>query len=289
MKNILLFLGLVGLTFHSCDVIEEPVRIEKNPYLENTYGPAPSFSVPTEATKNVLVEEYTGHLCGFCPEATALVLALDETLGNRMVTVSIHAGTLAEPSPGLFSSDYRTEAGNLYWAQLGGGLNPSARIDRVGGLTNFYYLDPGNPDSWQSIINSQLNVSTPVALQGIADYIPNDNKINIHINSHFVESYSGSLNLVVLLVENHIISPQEDYTATPSEVEDYEHEHVLRTAVTEPMGNALITAPNAGTSITKSFTVPVSSTWNGQNMAVVAYLLDPVTNEIINAMEVYAQ
>ncbi|MFN4884921.1 MAG: Omp28-related outer membrane protein [Bacteroidota bacterium] len=289
MKNILLFLGLVGLTFHSCDVIEEPVRIEKNPYLENTYGPAPSFSVPTEATKNVLVEEYTGHLCGFCPEATALVLALDETLGNRMVTVSIHAGTLAEPSPGLFSSDYRTEAGDLYWAQLGGGLNPSARIDRVGGLTNFYYLDPGNPDSWQSIINSQLNVSTPVALQGIADYIPNDNKINIHINSHFVESYSGSLNLVVLLVENHIISPQEDYTATPSEVEDYEHEHVLRTAVTEPMGNALITAPNAGTSITKSFTVPVSSTWNGQNMAVVAYLLDPVTNEIINAMEVYAQ
>jgi hypothetical protein len=206
-----------------------------------------------------------------------------------MVTVSIHAGTLAEPSPGLFSSDYRTEAGDLYWAQLGGGLNPSARIDRVGGLTNFYYLDPGNPDSWQSIINSQLNVSTPVALQGIADYIPNDNKINIHINSHFVESYSGSLNLVVLLVENHIISPQEDYTATPSEVEDYEHEHVLRTAVTEPMGNALITAPNAGTSITKSFTVPVSSTWNGQNMAVVAYLLDPVTNEIINAMEVYAQ
>ncbi|MFM9422033.1 MAG: hypothetical protein RIR06_494 [Bacteroidota bacterium] len=289
MKNILLFLGLVGLTFHSCDVIEEPVRIEKNPYLENTYGPAPSFSIPTEATKNVLVEEYTGHLCGFCPEATALVLALDETLGNRMVTVSIHAGTLAEPSPGLFSSDYRTEAGDLYWAQLGGGLNPSARIDRVGGLTNFYYLDPGNPDSWQSIINSQLNVSTPVALQGIADYIPNDNKINIHINSHFVESYSGSLNLVVLLVENHIISPQEDYTATPSEVEDYEHEHVLRTAVTEPMGNALITAPNAGTSITKSFTVPVSSTWNGQNMAVVAYLLDPVTNEIINAMEVYAQ
>ncbi|MBM3448075.1 MAG: Omp28-related outer membrane protein [Bacteroidetes bacterium] len=289
MKNILLFLGLVGLTFHSCDVIEEPVRIEKNPYLENTYGPAPSFNVPTEATKNVLVEEYTGHLCGFCPEATALVLALDETLGNRMVTVSIHAGTLAEPSPGLFSSDYRTEAGDLYWTQLGGGLNPSARIDRVGGLTNFYYLDPGNPDSWQSIINSQLNVSTPVALQGIADYIPNDNKINIHINSHFVESYSGSLNLVVLLVENHIISPQEDYTATPSEVEDYEHEHVLRTAVTEPMGNALITSPNGGTSITKSFTVPVSSTWNGQNLVVVAYLLDPVTNEIINALEVYAQ
>ncbi len=289
MKNILLFLGLVGLTFQSCDVIEEPVRIEKNPYLENTYGPVPSFNVPTEATKNVLVEEYTGHLCGFCPEATALVLALDETLGNRMVTVSIHAGTLAEPSPGLFSADYRTEAGDLYWAQLGGGLNPSARIDRVGGLTNFYYLDPGNPDSWQSIINSQLNASTPAALQGIADYIPNDNKINIHINSHFVESYSGSLNLVVLLVENHIISPQEDYTATPSEVEDYEHEHVLRTAVTEPMGNALITAPNAGTNITKSFTVPISSAWNGENMAVVAYLLDPVTNEIINALEVYAQ
>ncbi|MFM7721406.1 MAG: Omp28-related outer membrane protein [Bacteroidota bacterium] len=289
MKNVLLFLGLLMLTFHSCDVIDEPVRIEKNPYLENTYGPAPTFTVPTEAVKNVLVEEYTGHLCGFCPEATALVLALDQTLGSRMVTVAIHAGTLAEPSPGPFSTDYRTEAGDLYWAQLGGGLNPSARIDRIGGLANFYYLDPGNPDSWQSIINSQLNVSTPAALQGIADYIPNDNKINIHINSHFVESYPGSLNLVVLLVENHIISPQEDYTATPTEVEDYEHEHVLRAAITEPMGNSLVNAPTSGTNITKSFTVPISSAWNGQNMAVVAYLLDPVTNEIINSLEVYAQ
>jgi hypothetical protein len=289
MKNTLLILGFFGLIFHSCDVIEEPVRIEKNPYLENVYGPAPLFNVPSEATKNVLVEEYTGHLCGFCPEATALVLALDETLGSRMVTVAIHAGTLAEPSPGLFSSDYRTEAGDLYWAQLGGGLNPSARIDRVGGLANFYYLDPGNPDSWQSVINTQLNEQTPVALQGVADFIPNDNKINIHIHSHFLQSYEGSVNLVVLLVENHIISPQEDYTATPAEVEDYEHEHVLRTAVTEPMGNALINSPGAGTNVTKSFTVPVSSNWVGENITVVAYLLDPVTNKILNSLEVYAQ
>ncbi|MFM7770213.1 MAG: Omp28-related outer membrane protein [Bacteroidota bacterium] len=289
MKNNIVFAILASTFFWGCDVIDEPVRVEQNPYLENQYGPAPSFNIPTEAVKNVLVEEYTGHLCGFCPEATALVLALDESLGSRMVSVSIHAGTLAEPSPGLFSADYRTEAGDLYWAQLNGGLNPSARIDRIGGLSTFYYLDPGNPDSWQSIINSQLSTISPVALQGVADFIPNDNKINIHINSHFLNNYSGDINLVVLLVENHIISPQEDYLANPTEVEDYEHEHVLRTAITEAMGNALVSSPQAGTNITKSFTATIPTAWVGTNLTAVAYLLNPVTNEIINSIELAAQ
>ena len=275
----------MSLLFGACDKIENPVTVAKNLYREDLYGAAPSFDIVSTPTKNVLFEEFTGHLCGFCPPSTYLALQLDSTLGERMVTVAIHAGSLAETGGTLFQTDYTTPVGNIYWAQLNGGFNPTARIDRMGGLSHFEYLDPANPSSWQSIVTDRMNAATPVALQAKCDYIASDNVFNIHMNSQFTQEYTGNVNLVVLLVESHLISAQEDYSQTPAEIEDYEHEHVLRTNVTEPMGNLLENSPSAGFSKTNSFTIPVSPNWNPSNMTVIGYLVDVNTHEVLNAVE----
>jgi hypothetical protein len=105
------------------------------------------------------------------------------------------------------------------------------------------------------------------------------------MNTQFLQAYSGNVNLVVLLAENHIISAQEDYSQTPSEIEDYEHEHVLRTNVSEPMGNQIASNPAAGFSTTTSFTIPLKSTWTPTNMTVIGYLVDTDTHEVLNAIE----
>jgi hypothetical protein len=285
MKKISFYLLGLALFFGSCDRIENPVTVAKNKYREDLYGPAPSFMAVTEVEKNVLFEEFTGHLCGFCPPSTYLALELDTALGERMVTVAIHAGSLAETGGTLFTTDYTTPAGNLYWAQLNGGFNPSARIDRLGGLSSYEYLDPGNPSSWQNIVTNQLNAYTPVQLQAQCEFIETDNVFNIHMNSQFLEGYTGNINLVVLLVENHLVSPQEDYSQTPSEIEDYEHEHVLRTNVTETMGNLVVNSPAPGFSSTMSFTIPIQSNWEPTNMTVVGYLVDANTHIVLNAVE----
>ena len=285
MKKTFLSLLAVALFFGSCDRIENPVTVAKNKYRDDLYGPAPTFTAATVAEKNVLFEEFTGHLCGFCPPSTLLALALDATLGERMVTVAIHAGSLAETGGTAFQTDYTTPAGNLYWSQLNGGFNPTARIDRLQGLSHFEYLDPANPSSWQDIVTSQMNTSTPVALQATCEYVVSDNVFNIHMNSQFLQAYTGNVNLVVLLVENHLISPQEDYSQTPSEIGNYEHEHVLRTNVSEPMGNLVINSPTAGYSATTSFTIPAQSNWEPTNMTVVGYLVDANTHAVLNAVE----
>jgi hypothetical protein len=285
MKKSSLFILGLSLFFAACDQLENPVTVAKNKYREDLYGPAPAFSGATVATRNVLFEEFTGHLCGFCPPSTALALALDATLGERMVTVAIHAGSLASTGGTLFQTDYTTPAGDLFWAQLNGGFNPTARIDRLGGLSSYEYLDPANPSSWQNIVTTRMNVATPVALKANCEYVAADNVINIHMNSQFIDGYSGNVNLVVLLVENHIISAQEDYSQTPSEIEEYEHEHVLRTNVSEPMGNLVVNNPAGGYSSTNSFTIPLQGNWVPTNMTVIGYLLDSSTNEILNAIE----
>jgi hypothetical protein len=285
MRNTILYFSAFALLFVSCDRLENPVTVAKNKYREDLYGQAPTFPTATVAEKNVLFEEFTGHLCGFCPPSTSLALALDAELGERMVTVAIHAGSLASTGGTLFQTDYTTPVGNLYWAQLNGGFNPTARIDRLGGLSSYEYLDPANPSSWQDIVTNQTNAATPVQLQANCEYVAADNVFNIHMNSQFLEAYNGNVNLVVLLVENHIVSPQEDYSQTPSEIEDYEHEHVLRTNVSEPMGNLVISNPSAGFSATTSFTIPSKNNWEPMNITVIGYLVDANTNAVLNAVE----
>ena len=284
MKKTMLSFLAFALLFGSCDQIENPVSVVKNRYLEELYGPAPLFPSANEATRNVLFEEFTGHLCNACPASTSLVLDFDTLLGERLVTVAIHAGTLAETGGDDFQTDYTTLAGNIYWSQLNGGFNPSARINRLGGLSNYMYIDPSNLAIWQDPITTEMNSSTPVVLQAQCEYLSNNNVFNIHMNSQFIEGYTGNVNLVVLLVESHLISPQAVTPGGPY-IYDYEHEHVLRTNVTEPMGNLLINNPSAGYSSTNSFSIPLQANWVPTNMTVVGYLVDANTHAVLNAVE----
>lgn len=285
MRKIFFTIVTAALLWSGCDQLENPYTYVKYRYMDEKYGPAPSFNFEEGMTKNVLVEEFTGHLCGFCPKSTKLVNELDSVLGERMVTVSIHAGSLAQVSAPPFDTDYRNAVSNLYWGQLQGGFNPCARIDRQGGISNFVWLDADNPNSWADIIQSAKNETPKAGIQLQADFVAEDNVINIHAASQFHENLSGQYALVVLLVESDIISAQEDYDQTPSEVLEYEHKHVLRDAVTQAMGNFIADAPKEGDIFSQSFTYPLPTNWKGENMTVVAYLIDQSNNAVINSSE----
>jgi hypothetical protein len=285
MRKIFFTIVTAALLWSGCDQLENPYTYVKYRYMDEKYGPAPTFNFEEGMTKNVLVEEFTGHLCGFCPKSTKLVNELDSVLGERMVTVSIHAGSLAQVSAPPFDTDYRNAVSNLYWGQLQGGFNPCARIDRQGGISNFVWLDADNPNSWADIIQSAKNETPKAGIQLQADFVAEDNVINIHAASQFHENLSGQYALVVLLVESHIISAQEDYDQTPSEILEYEHKHVLRDAVTQAMGNFVADAPKEGDIFSQSFTYPLPTNWKGENMTIVAYLINQSTNEVINSSE----
>jgi hypothetical protein len=282
MRNIFFSLCLAfgSVLFSSCDEIENPIITFPSIYNEAKYGPAPEFTTLENPTKNVFIEEFTGHLCGFCPPATALVKQLDEELGPRLIPLSVHAGTLAVVSNPPFDADYNTEVGDIYWAQLEGGFNPAARIDREGGLSNFYV-----DNAWEANINSALTQPANAALQIIADVVEEDAVVNIHVHHQFLNSLPGSYNLVVLLAESNIISPQIDYDQTPSEIEDYEHNHVLRDGVTGAAGIPIATDPAANSTGVTSFTKALKNSWVANNCTVIAFIIDNSTQEVVNAVE----
>ena len=105
-----------------------------------------------EHTRVVLLEEFTGHLCVNCPEATKLSNDLKETYGNKLLLLAIHAGDLAEPSTAPYDNDLRTTAGTSiynYFAPIG---VPTGMVNRTefGGSVVLF------KDSWEPAIKALI-------------------------------------------------------------------------------------------------------------------------------------
>jgi hypothetical protein len=279
-KTLVLFATAIVLIFNSCSDTDDLVVVIQNQYLESVYGPAPTFTPIANPVKNVFLEEFTGHLCGFCPPATALANQWNEDLGERLVLMSIHAGTLAVAGSEPFDANYNTEVGSVYWGQLEGGFNPSARINRVTGIANAYpYAD------WLDMINAELADAPDAAMQMQVSYVPTDGILNIHTHTQFVNALSGSYSLLLFVVESHVISPQEDYNMDPTEIMDYEHNHILRDAITGAYGLPISANPAALSEVAKSFSYPMNSSWVAENCTVIAAVVDNANGEILNVVE----
>jgi hypothetical protein len=138
MKNfkiLFLFFALV-IFFSACEKITPP-------YKESKGG----GNDTTGVLKNVLLEDYTGHTCVNCPTAAVIAHDLKNLYGDRLIVMAVHAGYFADPHPGIFENDYRTQAGNEWNTFFGFQNYPSGLIDRV----------PNAPGDYSALIQVNTN------------------------------------------------------------------------------------------------------------------------------------
>lgn len=77
---------VVILLLASCDLVENPI-IPQGTYRHDLYGPDPAFSQP-EVVQNVLLEDFTGHTCGYCPVGNQTAATLLENNEDRIAVVA---------------------------------------------------------------------------------------------------------------------------------------------------------------------------------------------------------
>ncbi len=112
------------------------------------------------AEKVVILEEFTGHLCVNCPEATILAHDLKVTYGEQLVLLSIHAGDLAVPSTSPYEADYRTGPGTAIYNEflpLGVPAGLVSRTKYDGSYTMF-------KDSWEPAIQALISQPQDVSI-----------------------------------------------------------------------------------------------------------------------------
>jgi len=276
MKKTIYLLAILGLILGACDKIDEP-------YLEETGGTAPG---PGEKVRKVLLEEFTGHLCQNCPEATKLARDLKQVYGEQLVLIATHAGDLAIPSEDPYEADFRTQAGTDIFNEYSPLGVPTGLVNRVtfDGSTVLF------KDSWEPAIQELLAIPAQAYIEVVPGYNAGTRKLDLQVNSEFLEDIGASFNLSILIIESGIISPQKNDLASigpePNWL-DYEHKHMLRGAVNGTWGEFLVENPGSGDVIESDFSITLDSDWDAQNVAVVAILLDADTYEIIQVEEVH--
>ncbi|MFM7106068.1 MAG: Omp28-related outer membrane protein [Flavobacteriales bacterium] len=264
--------------FAGCDKIENPV-VKSNEYDENIYGAVPTFIPELNPLQRVLLEDFTGHECGNCPKAHIAAKNILASDTDRVAVVAIHAGSLAQPFPPTYPEDFTTTEGTYYLlTQVGSDQMPKGRINRFPNANNVT-----NYPDWSDQVDSALQ-STPLAnMQLKTDFQPASSKLNIHVFTNWLESFSGQARLIVLVTENGIIAPQLTYIPTPPITDTaYHHEHVLRRSATGATGLVAFNNPQSGASKTDSYTIDWNPNWVPENCEVIAFLTNGLDGDVIN-------
>jgi hypothetical protein len=281
VNKIVLITTVIIVVFFACDEIEDP-------FIEYD-GQCGDASLPVPI-KQILIEEFTGHQCGNCPVGAETIETLKELYCDHIIPVAIHAGYFAEvkASGDKYTYDYRSDDGNTidtYFEASSSGV-PNAMINRAeidGDLTL-------NPADWSTVV-AELVLQKPVLDININTSLNhNSREVTMDIDVLFIESSSEELMLSVYIVEDSIASWQKDYSLPVDEqdVEEYEHNHVLRDAINGTWGDQITTGPtNAEQVISKSYIYSINSNWKIQNSSIVAFVYKNDTKEVLQASQKY--
>ncbi|MBE9483961.1 MAG: Omp28-related outer membrane protein [Bacteroidetes bacterium] len=278
MKKTIYILAIMGLLFGACDKIEEP-------YLVETDGSGP---VPGEKVRKVLLEEFTGHICVNCPEATKLANDLKLVFGEQLVLLSIHAGDLAIPSGTPYTADYRTPTGTgmfNYYQPMGVPMGMVNRSPYQGSTVLF-------KDSWEPAIQDLIDIPPDAFIEIETVYNDGTRKLDIHVHTEFLKDLDRTYNLSVFIMESGIVSAQKNDEASigPSpDWFDYEHNHMLRKSLNGTWGDFLADQPASGTIMSKDYSITLDAEWEAGQCGVIAIALDSETYEILQVEEVHVQ
>ena len=222
-----------------------------------------SFSVIIPKRK-IVVEDYTGTWCGFCPRVSGALHSLQgET--DDITIVAIHETANSYPDPMHFGQvQLLKDAFNVEGF-------PAARINRS--------IDWQNPHP-NSDITSIAGLDTNIALAINSELVGDE--LTVQVNVVYEEGSVSGDKLVVYLLEDDILHGQVNYYNEDSTspfynlgdiIPDFEHNEVLRNSLSSVLGDD-IPVTSALTEYITSFTITVPSNYVTDNLSIAAMVVD---------------
>jgi hypothetical protein len=202
--------------------------------------------VTTDPTnKNIILEEFTGIHCVYCPEGHAIAQAILDNNPGRAVAIAIHQGSFAVPDAG--DPDYRTPFGDALASQAGVNSYPAGTVNRhlfLGGKTGM-----GRGD-WTPSGNIILDQPSPVNVGIESSYNSTTRELTVHVELYYTANSATTSNFInIALLQDHIFGPQTGGGAG----NNYEHMHMLRYLITGQWGDE-VTTTTQGSFVDRTYT-----------------------------------
>lgn len=300
------FIASTLLVFSSCEKVEDPypVNIGQSIMYQNTeyvvdqdfqlgnstqlaeflnqYNWNSENSPDNRNDRYVVLEEFTGHTCKFCPGGTREIIRLDGIFEEKLIPVGIHAGSFAAtfpPSYGKYTTDFTVDGGhgNEYLTTFNVSSYPSGLVSRRN--DGAIYSD----SQWEQQINNIVG-SSPIAQLIVTNYYePNERILRTQIDIEWLSSVAEEMSLQLYLSEDHIIDWQLDGNV---DVPDYDHRHVLRKVVNGTWGKSIGQAID-GETVSIQYITHVDEEWKANDMEAIAFIFNSDDYEVMQANAAY--
>jgi hypothetical protein len=289
----------------SCDRVTNPYPPLVNLELDTTLYPGnwsdylanewPTFTANTNTDRNVLIEDFTGHKCIYCPAAADLAHQLQLANPGRVHVASIHAGVDGigdfQSVDAEYSLDFTNPDGlfiGIWFSTNDGGFvgNPRGPVSRVTNGGNIFQ----NPGQWSSMTSTLLSENNlKVNLQADLNYYPSTKGAFLHVEVDKIDqNLTNELGIVAYLLEDSLVGDQKMSDNTHNH--NYVHRDIHRKNLNNmPFGRQLTAADliNGKYYVSYSFVVPnqLDGNYNAENMHVLIYVYDMTTLEVYQVIK----
>lgn len=235
----------------------------------------------TPENRNVILEEFTGIYCGFCPEGHAIAQQMKDDNPDDVFLVNIHSGGFAVPGP--TDPDFRTQWGAAIDAQSNLAGYPAGTINRQ----NFPGQEQNNSgdtalgrNQWVAASADVLDEPSYVNLAVTANMDSPTNTMTILVEAFYTgDSPEASNFLNVAIMQNNTTGPQSGGNMG----NNYNHNHRLIDLVTGQWGEEISTV-STGNFVSRTYEYNLISNLNGlpvdpNELEIVVYMTE--TNQYV--------
>lgn len=251
----------------------------------NTYGQTIVSTTPEN--KNVILEEFTGIHCGFCPAGHAISQNIQDNNPGDVYLIYIHSGGFATPGAG--EPDFRVPDGAAIDTQANVAGYPAGTVNRH--VFPAASQNPGGTamgrNEWASAAAQTLTQSSYVNVAVEATIDVQTSELTVHVEGYYTGDSPETTNLLnVALLQNNTKGPQ----TSGGQGNNYNHMHRLVDFITGQWGQSIPTT-TTGTFVDETFTYTIPADYNGiptklVDMEVVAFISE-THQEIISGSGVH--
>ena len=284
MKKTFRILGLAlvvtGLLFSGCKKTEDEEDEE-----EGTTVSLEVNAPETQMNKNVLLEEFSGNNCPYCPDGHKRANEIVAANPGKVFPIIIHSGYLASRYTTSFSAPLDTNAEAYKEGYPAGSLNRHVYAENRIALNRGY---------WTYYLSQELNQQAVANIDAKATINKSSREVVVCVAVYYTGTPTGSNNYInVAITEDSIWGQQRERedAANPaqwnSDHTQYCHMHMLRHLVTGLWGVAI--TPATGKQIKKEFRYTLPETISNETVVpehlhIIAFLCEG-KNEVINVCE----
>ncbi len=220
--------------------------------------------------KKVILEEYTGIHCTWCPSGHEIAQSLQDSNPNDVYLINIHVGGYAVPSGN--EPDFRTPFGTAIANEAGVSFYPAGSVNRhvfSGGSSAMSRTD------WGSAANTILSESSYVNVGVEAEIDVSTGDLTVHVEAFYTGDSQESTNLLnIAILQNNTTGPQTGGGSG----NNYNHMHRLVHMMTGQWGET-ITTTTSGSFVDETFNYTLPADYNGvpvklEDIEIVAFVTE---------------